>query len=88
MAACKPKITETMLRLYGPVIGGADLRKALGFRSASAFNRALRLKSINVNVFTMPGRRGRFAFTADVGKWLESVGEKHGGSEATTSDRR
>lgn len=62
-----------MLKQYGPLIGGADLRKALGYRSASAFNRAMRMNSIGVNVFPVPGRRGRFALTTEVGRWLENV---------------
>lgn len=62
-----------MLKQYGPLIGGVDLRRALGYRSASAFNRAVRLNALGVNVFSVPGRRGRFALTTEVGGWLENV---------------
>lgn len=65
--------TEDLLRQYGPLIGGADLRLVLGFRSAAAFQRAVRNNAVNVRVFTIPGRRGKFALTADVAAWLADI---------------
>lgn len=64
---------ETMVARYGPVIGGADLRGLLGFRTRSAFERAIRLGTAAVPVFRMPGRRGHFALTHEVAAALLSA---------------
>jgi hypothetical protein len=55
---------------YGPLIGGADLVKTLGFRSAEAMRQAVSRKKLPVRTFTIPSRRGRFAYTFDVARWL------------------
>ncbi len=63
-------LTKKMLKEFGPLMGGEDLRRALGYRTAPAFARAVRLQTLGVHVFEIPGRRGRFALTADVAAWL------------------
>jgi hypothetical protein len=68
-------IEKELLMLYGPLMNGAELRKALGFNSATSFNRALRTGKVNVRVFRIPERRGKFAMTADVAKWLLSLSQ-------------
>lgn len=55
-----------MVDRYGPVVGGVDLRRLLGYRTRSAFERAVRLGQLPVPVFRMPGRRGVFALTHEV----------------------
>ena len=55
---------------YGPVISGVDLRTLLGYRTRSAFERAVRLGQLPVPVFRMPGRRGVFALTHEVATTL------------------
>lgn len=65
---------EILMKEYGPLMGGEDLRRALGYRTWSAFARAVRLGGLGVAVFEIAGRRGKFAFTRDVAKWLQSVG--------------
>ncbi|UUC96593.1 hypothetical protein NOX35_27165 (plasmid) [Comamonas sp. C11] len=55
---------------YGPVIGGQDLRQALGFPSAAAFRQAALRGTLPVPVFSVPNRRGRFALTQEVAAWL------------------
>lgn len=67
------QLIDSLLHQYGPLIGGADLRKVLGFRSAAAFQHAVREKIINVRIFGIPGRRGKFALTLDVAAWLTTV---------------
>lgn len=62
-----------MLREYGPLMGGEDLRRALGYRTWSAFARAVRAEALLVKVFEIPGRRGRFALTQDVADWLAQL---------------
>lgn len=55
---------------YGEVMGGSHLRKALGFSSSAAFCKALERNNLDLAVFYVAGRRGRFALTIDVVDWL------------------
>jgi hypothetical protein len=55
---------------YGPMIGGADLAHVAGFPNAAAMRQAMRRNKVGFPVFQVPGRRGRFAWTADVAQWL------------------
>lgn len=75
MTSRSHQLNDAMLRQYGPLIGGADLRKALGFRTAATFQRAVREKTLNVPVFDVPGRRGKFALTVDIAIWITTVSD-------------
>lgn len=66
----KPELAEAMLKEFGPLMGGEYLRRALGYRTWSAFARAVRLNTLGVTAFEIPGRRGKFALTVDVATWL------------------
>ena len=55
---------------YGPILGGDDLRKCLGYPSMMALRQAISRGKIPVPVFTPEGRRGKFALTKDVARWL------------------
>lgn len=70
MRNCSTSLTETLIKEFGPLLGGEALRRALGYRSASAFRRALRLNHIEVRVFPVSGRKGKYALTTDVAAWL------------------
>lgn len=63
-------LAETMLKEFGPLMGGEELRRALGYRTGAAFARAVRMGTIGIPLFEIPNRRGRFALTIDVAKWL------------------
>lgn len=80
-------LEKTMLKEFGPLMGGEDLRRALGYRTWAAFARAVRMDGIGIRVFEIPNRRGRFALTADVSAWLLAL---RGNDEivTTTSERR
>lgn len=69
-------LSDQLLTRYGPMLGGRDLYAALGFKSYAAFHRSKQLGDLGVSVFTLPGRRGWFALTADIAKWLDSHVEK------------
>lgn len=74
LADRSPGLTaETLIATHGGVVGGATLWRLLGFRSADAFRKAAQRRTLPVNVFTLPHRRGRFAKTADVAVWLASL---------------
>lgn len=60
---------------YGPVIGGKDLWKSLGYKTFSAFSRAIAKNTIAINVFRIEGRRGWFGLTEDLTNWLSRLKE-------------
>lgn len=55
---------------YGPLLGSHELWKALGYKSPAAFRQARNRKTLPIDEFEIPGRRGRFALTQDVARWL------------------
>ena len=65
-------IERELYRDIGPLLFGAKLYAALGFPSAQAFRQAYSRNSISVNVFNIENRRGKFALSRDVAKWLAS----------------
>jgi hypothetical protein len=67
---------ERLVKQYGPMLGGTELRSILGYRAASTFNRAKRLNLIGVHIFQLPNRRGSFALTTDVADWLIRVSKE------------
>lgn len=71
-----PRISEyecCLLRMYGVIIVGKDLRHILGYRTSDAFRQAVRKKSLPFYTFIPKGRRVRMARTRDVAKWLASI---------------
>lgn len=59
-----------LIRALGATVGGESLTKALGFRSQGAFRKAVQRGRLSIRIFSIEGRRGRFAVTADVAAWL------------------
>lgn len=66
-------LEEILLKEFGPLMGGEDLRRALGFKTWSAFARAVRSNEIGIQIIEIPHRRGRFALTTDVAAWLAKL---------------
>lgn len=67
------KIADDLVARYGPMIGGTELMKALGYSNGQAFRQAHRSNRLGVRVFNIPARQGKFALTTDVADWLVSV---------------
>jgi hypothetical protein len=63
-------LRNQLLTLYGPLLGGRQLYVAMGFKTYSAFHRARQRGNLGVNVFSIEGRKGVFAFTNDVANWM------------------
>jgi hypothetical protein len=57
---------------YGPIIGGKDLMRALGFRSMQAMRKAIQENRMGVTIFNIPSRRGQFAITKEVATFIEN----------------
>ena len=77
--AAEADLFSVLLATHGPLMGGADLRRALGLPSPAAFRQARRRGQIGVAVFAVPHRKGTFALTNDVAHWL--VGLNHPASQ-------
>jgi hypothetical protein len=70
VVSSRQQLEDLLIRNFGAMIGGRDLREALGFKSATAFCRAVREGRLPIPVFEVSGRRGRFALATDVAEWL------------------
>ncbi len=66
-------LEQDLLHRYGPVIGQADLCKALGYKSADAFRQALARGVLPVPVFAIAHRRGKFALAKDIAQWIAQL---------------
>lgn len=68
-----PTLKEQMLKEYGPIMSGDELYRSLGFRTWASFGRAVRLGQVEVRLFEIPNRKGKFATTEDVAEWVAKV---------------
>jgi len=69
------KVTRLLIRDYGMCIGGENLRRLLGFKSARAFGHAVRRGHLSLNFFKFPGRRGRYVLATDVAEWISKLAQ-------------
>jgi len=76
LALLAKKIEQDLLDRHGPMIGDDALRTALGFPSKAAFRQALSRHRIDIPVFSLPNRRGKFALANDVAEWLAKQRER------------
>lgn len=60
-------------REHGPILGCPVLWRLLGYGTADAFRKAVQRGTVPVPTFSLPHRRGRFAHTAEVVQWLETL---------------
>ena len=68
--ALAEELLATLRAAHGPVLGGVDLMRALGYRNANAMRQARYRGQITLTLFTLPNRRGHYALTAEVAEWL------------------
>jgi len=69
-AASLEELESRLTRSLGAIVGGITLSRTLGYRTQGAFRQALARKRVPVPVFALEGRRGRFAYTGDIARWL------------------
>lgn len=81
------ELERRLLREHGELIGGTALARGLGYRTARAFQVAVQRERIPIETFTLAGRRGRFARTFELARWLASRGaaEPAAGEPATNA---
>lgn len=63
-------IEAELTRTYGPTLRGQSLASALGYSSAAALRQAAKMGRVGVPLFTPQNRRGRWAVTREVARWL------------------
>jgi hypothetical protein len=68
------RLLAELLAQWGYVMGSAGLRQALGFPTQAALRQSISKKTVPVPVFSIPGRKGPFALSHDVARWLASRG--------------
>lgn len=68
------EVEARLTLLFGGVVGGVRLTGLLGYPSQAAFRKALERGRVPVHVFTIAGRRGKFAHVADIAAWLHREG--------------
>lgn len=71
--ACNSVEFTELDRQFGPLISGQDLVRNLGYNSAAAFRQAHKRGTLPIDVFEIPNRRGKFALTSDIIRWLTTV---------------
>ena len=67
-------IVERLTQRHGELIGGRALARCLGYRTDRAFQLAARSGTLPIVTFELSGRRGRYAKTESVARWLASLG--------------
>ena len=75
-----------LLTKYGPLIGGSDLYKALGFKTYSSFKLAKARSQIPIHIFQIPERKGWFALTLDLSDWLVGLTNRSGINSMETGE--
>jgi len=78
-------LENQLLHQYGPLLGGSELPKALGYPTMRAFQQAVVRGTVDVPVFSIEKRRGKFALVRDVAVWLAKQRSNAGLSQRTRS---
>ena len=59
-----------MVGEYGPTMSGKVLSDALGYKNYDAFRQCVVRQTVPIPLFKIEKRRGRFALSTEVAKWL------------------
>lgn len=65
-------LAKDLLYRYGPLLGQDELWRALGYMSLDGLRQAQARGTVPVHVFSLEKRRGKFALSRDVARWLAS----------------
>ncbi|WP_211167062.1 hypothetical protein [Aromatoleum evansii] len=68
-------IASDLTSRNGPLIGGANLWRLLGYASGEAFRQAAKRGCLPVPIIHIPHRRRRFALAIDIARWLGRLRE-------------
>lgn len=65
------ELEAKLMAFYGsPIITGANLQQALGYRSIYALRQAILRKTFPLPIFSLPNRRGKYVFVKDIALYL------------------
>ena len=70
------EVANELLSNHGPLLSGEDLWRTMGFSNAGAFRQAKAQGRIEVPVFSLPNRRGTYAFTKHIADWLRTLAKE------------
>lgn len=74
MSYARVQVIESALtERYGPLLSGRPLWQTLGYPSGQALRRAASRGVLPVPTFRLEHRRGLFAYTTDVARWLANA---------------
>lgn len=76
------RLEQRLLKIYGVVIGGDDLWKVLGLRSAASLKRHIKQETLGLQTFTIPGRRGRYATVRAIALWAYELEHQQSSSRS------
>lgn len=63
-------LESDLFNRFGPIMGGEDLQKALGYVSKAALQQSMVRNTVPVPIFDIENRRGKFALVKDVAQHL------------------
>lgn len=63
-------LLDRLTATHGELIGSAALGRCLGYRTPRAFQVAMQRRRVPIETFVLTGRRGRYAYTFEVARWL------------------
>lgn len=64
---------DELYQEYGPLLNTEKLAKVMGYPTASALQKAAQRGTLPFPVKRLPGRRGWYASTRQVGAWLDQT---------------
>jgi hypothetical protein len=79
---------EKYFERFGPLMQGRDVWRALGYPTQSAFAMARRRGTVPIKLYLVPERRGVFAYTEDVARWVSSVRQLPAAPKPEERDQR
>ncbi|UTW07989.1 pyocin activator PrtN family protein [Pseudomonas benzenivorans] len=85
LLALSTDLERQLTARYGTMLGSGDLWREIGYRSPNAFRQALLRGTLDLPVFAVEGRRGRFALVRDVAAWIARKSLNVPGIERTES---
>lgn len=68
--ALATELERTIEEKYGVLLNDQQLCSLLAYRTMEAFRQSANRKTLPVPVFSIPNRKGKFALTRDVARWL------------------
>lgn len=67
------ELERSLTERYGEILNTPALARALGYPSTAAFRMAVLRGKIDLQVFEIPNRKGKFALAKDVAAWIAKL---------------